>query len=287
MNKVVLITGCSSGFGFGMALKFAREGYATFATVRNIHSEGAEQLKTIQKTEHLPLTVISLDVANDESVTKGVQRIYTALRRIDILINNAGYGYLGPLEETPLDDIRSLYETNIFGTLRMIKSVVPIMRKQKSGLIVNFSSLNGVVPFPLFSSYSSSKFAIETLTEGLRFELRHFGIQVTMVEPGSYLTNFSKNRKSPQSLLRKDSPYKNLIDHFFTRYKRTHDVKKQRLASKVADPQEVVDAVFSISQYNKPKLRYRIGNDAHKYYFIRKLLPAPLWEWLLHKTYKW
>lgn len=278
----VLITGCNSGFGYRMALKFARNGYHVIAGVRDVKSEGAKKLSQIAAQEKVTIDVIPLDVTRDEIIKKALSRA----PNIDILINNAGYGYLGLIEETPIEDFKKIYDTNVLGTLRMVQAVVPIMRKQGSGLIINFSSINGIVPFPLFSIYSSTKFAIETLSEGMRFELAPFGIQVVVVEPGSYATNFSKNRVEQPELRRKNSPYKKLIAKFFSRYVQTHaaDVKG---ISKVADPQEVAEAVYKIAQTKNPNLRYRIGLDAHKYFYIHKFMPFFLWEKILRKTYEW
>ncbi len=287
MQKVVLITGCSSGFGYAAALKFAENGYMTYASVRNLRSEGAKQLQKVTEEKNLPLEVIEIDVRSDTSITKNITHIIHKRNTIDILVNNAGYGYLGPIEETPIKEIQDLYQTNIFGVIRMIQAVVPIMRKHSSGLIINLSSINGIVPFPLFSIYSTTKFAIETLTEGLRFELKHFGINVAAVEPGSYLTRFSINRKQPKHILRLSSPYKILIDNFFHRYQQTHTTQGKHLVSKTANAQEVADVIFKIAQTPKPSARYRVGLDAHKYYYLRKFLPFFLWEWTLHKIYKW
>lgn len=287
MQKVVLITGCSSGFGYGMALKFAKSGYRTFASVRDLTSSGSRDLQKIQKEKKFPLEVIRIDVCDDTSIKKAVSYITKKTGTIDILINNAGYGYLGPIEEAPIEDIKALYETNVLGTVRMVQEVVPLMRKHSSGLIINFSSINGIVPFPLFSIYSSTKYAIETLTEGLRFELKHFGIDVTMVEPGSYLTKFSQNRKQPKNLMREESPYKKLLDTFFRRYSQTHSIKIKQFVSKTADPRDVIDAVFQIAQAKNPKARYRIGRDAQKYYYLRTFLPFFLWEAILRNVYKW
>lgn len=280
--RTVLITGCSSGFGYLMALIFARNGYHVIACVRDIKSYGAKKLRQTAVQEKVTIDVIHLDITRDETIKKALSRA----PNIDILINNAGYGYLGLIEETPIVDFKKIYDTNVLGTIRMVQAIVPIMRKQGNGLIINFSSINGIVPFPLFSIYSSTKFAIETLTEGLRFELKPFGIQVVMVEPGSYVTNFSKNRVEQTGLRRSKSPYKKLITNFFNRYTQTHaaDVKG---ISKVADPQELAEAVYKIAQTNNPKLRYRVGLDAHKYFYIRKFLPFFVWEKILRKTYEW
>ncbi len=291
MQKVVLITGCSSGIGYLSALMFARNGHKTFATVRNLKSEGAKDLKKIAKDEGLPLEVYQLDVTKDLSVTKAVKSVINSKinkeGKIDILINNAGFGYLGPIEDFTVDEIKDQYETNIFGVLRVTKAVAPHMRKQQSGLIINISSINGLVPFPLFSVYSSSKFAIETLSEGLRFEFSHFGIKVVIVEPGSFLTKFVDNRKHPKTFMGVKSAYNELTSNFFARYNKTHDKAKVTFLNKTLNPSRVVDTIYNISELDNPSPRYLVGYDAWLFYSLRKLLPWQIWEYLLKKAYKW
>lgn len=287
MQKVVLITGCSSGFGFRAAIKFAENGYKTYASVRDFNSSGAKDLLEIKNTKKLPLEIIEIDVTSQQTIDKAIKKMIKKSAHIDILINNAGYGYLGPIEETPIVEIQSLYNTNVLGVIRMVQAVVPHMRKSASGLIINISSINGIVPFPLFSIYSSTKFAIETLTEGLRFELKHFGIDVVAVEPGSYLTQFATNKREPQGMMRQSSPYKKLLTNFFNRYQKTHSKDTNHWVSKTANPQEVVDLLFKIVQMKQPKARYLVGADAYKYYYLRKFLPFSVWEMILRKVYKW
>ena len=163
MNKVALITGCSSGFGYLTALKFARNGIITFASVRDLNSEGTVQLKKVADEEKLPLDIIQIDVTNDESVKKGVEYIIQKNKRIDVLVNNAGVGYYGPVEEFSIEEIQSQYNINVLGVVRTVKEVMPWMRKQKNGLIINVSSVAGLVTFPLYGLYSSSKYALEAL----------------------------------------------------------------------------------------------------------------------------
>lgn len=291
MQKVVLITGCSSGIGYHTALKFARNGHKTFATVRNLNSGGAVNLKKISEDEDLPLKLYQLDVTKDQSVARAVKSVITSKLnkegKIDILVNNAGFGYLGPIEDFTIDEIKDQYETNIFGVLRVAKAVAPYMRKQKLGLIINISSINGLIPFPLFSVYSSSKFAIETLSEGLRFELSHFGIKVVIVEPGSFLTKFVDNRKHPKAFMTAESAYNDLTSNFFARYNKTHDKAKVTLLNKTLNPSRVVDTIYHISELKKPSPRYLVGYDAWLFYTLRKLLPWQIWEFLLKKAYKW
>lgn len=286
MKKVILITGCSSGFGFESSLALARDGHTVFAGVRDMKSVGASTLQHIAREEKLSLHLFPIDVNSDTSVHIGIADILKKTSRIDVLINNAGYGTRGPIEDCSIDEVRAQFETNVYGTLRMIRDVTPIMRKQHSGLIINFSSIAGLVSFPLFSIYSASKFAIETITEGLWFELSHFGIHVCMIEPGSFKTSFSKNKKDAKRMYRENSPYKRLIANFDSRYKVTH-AATNGVMSKQKGTEEVVNTLLKIVNSKSPKLRYRVGMDAHKNYFIRKLLPDWIWGWLLHRIYKW
>lgn len=285
--KTALITGCSSGIGYLTALKFARNGYRTYASMRNTHCEGAEKLIKIASDEKLELEIIEIDVTKQETIDKAISYIKDHNLNIDVLVNNAGFGYLGPIEEFTIDEIKAQYETNVFGVLRMVKAVAPIMRLNHFGTIVNISSINGVVPFPLFSIYSSSKYAIETLSEGLHFELGHFGIRVIIVEPGSFLTNFATNRKHPAAFGTPQSAYQELVGNFFSRYQKTHDKAKNSLVSKVLDAQIVADTIFKAASSKNPRLRYMVGNDALIFATLRKLLPQRIWDLLLHRAYKW
>ncbi|OGK19397.1 hypothetical protein A2799_02670 [Candidatus Roizmanbacteria bacterium RIFCSPHIGHO2_01_FULL_39_24] len=285
-QKVILITGCSSGFGFESTIALARAGHAVFAGVRNIRSDGAIKLYRRAKQEKLPIILVTIDVDSNKSVASGISRVIKKASRIDVLINNAGFGTRGPVEDFSIEEVKEQFNTNVYGTLRMIKAVTPIMRKHRSGLIINFSSISGLVSFPLFSIYSASKFAIETLTEGLWFELSHFGIHVCMLEPGSFKTGFSKNRKDARSMYRKNSPYKKLLANFDRRYAVTHS-KTVGIVSKQKGTEEVVRKIVEIVNSDAPKLRYRVGMDAHKNYWIRKLLPDWVWLRLLRKIYKW
>lgn len=270
-----------------MALRFAREGDIVVACVRNPSSAGAKELLRLATTEQLPLRVVRCDVTSDIQVRNTVALVLREFGRVDVLVNNAGYGYLGPVEDAAIADIRSIHETNVLGVIRMTQAVIPHMRRQRSGLIVNFSSINGLVPFPLFSVYSATKYAVETFTEGLRFELRHFGIRVVVIEPGSFATGFTENRKIPSGIHRAESPYAPLVRNFLTRYKATHSVKRPRVISKIADPQQVVEAVYRISLEQDPGLRHLIGTDAWLYFLVRKLVPFRAWEWLLSRAYNW
>jgi len=288
-SRVVLITGCSSGFGYRTALLFARKGYVTYASVRDIKSDGAKKLQEFVLKEQLSLHVIEIDVTNDLSVKKGITEILKSENRIDILVNNAGRGYHGAIEEFSIEEIIQQYQINIFGMLRMVQVVAPIMRRNKKGLIINISSINGLIPFPMMGVYSSSKYAIETLTEVLRFELSHFGIKVTQIEPGTFLTEgYSKNVQSSKLSHLRTSPYYDVQHRFMLKMDSARErTLKSKLLVRILDPQRVANLIYTISQKEHPKMRYRIGIDAHLYCFGKRILPERIWEWLLHGVYQW
>lgn len=288
-KKVVLITGCSSGFGYLTALKFARNGWQTFASVKDLESQGAKDLWEIKNKENLSLEILPIDVTSSSSVEEGVGMVTNKSGRIDVLVNNAGFGFFGPVEDFSLDQIKEQYETNIFGVLRTVKVVAPIMRQQKSGVIVNLSSIAGLVTFPLYGVYASSKRALEALSEALRFELSHFGVSVVLVEPGSFRTNFDKHRqRSRETINSQETVYGDLLKGFWSRLEEKPQSQfLPKILRRSGDPQQVADLIYKISDQSNPRSRYLVGNDAHLFNFIRKLVPDFLWEYLLHKVYKW
>jgi NAD(P)-dependent dehydrogenase (short-subunit alcohol dehydrogenase family) len=180
--KTILITGTSTGLGFAAAVALARAGHDVFATMRN--PARSPELQTLATNERLPITIVPLDVDSDDSVSNGVAKILALRGRIDVLINNAGIGPLGSVEETPLAEHRQVIETNYFGTLRCIQAVLPGMRERRAGQIVNISSVAGKLATPGQSAYCASKFAVEALSECLASEVRPFNIRVNIVEPG-------------------------------------------------------------------------------------------------------
>src|SRR5919202_1464318 len=205
-QKVAIVTGSSTGIGYETSLMLARNGFITYATMRNLNK--AENMKLTVAKENLPVRIKQLDVTDDVSVKNAVQTISSETGgRIDVLVNNAGYGLNGAFEDLAMDEIKAQYETNVFGLIRTTQAVLPIMRKQKSGAIINISSGAGRFGFPGGSSYVSTKFAVEGLSEPMSYELEPFGIKLVIVEPGVIRTNFGNDLVIAKKSQDPDSPY--------------------------------------------------------------------------------
>ena len=229
MEKVALVTGSSSGIGYETALALARDGYHTFASMRDTNK--ANELTKTANKENLSISVLELDVDNEESIVSAIKKIMTDVKRIDVLVNNAGYGQFGCTEDVSVDDFRKQFETNFFSIVRVIQEVAPIMRKQNSGIIINISSVVGRMGLPGSTAYISSKFALEGLSECLRYELGMFGIKTTVIEPGVIKTKFFESMKIPDS--KGDPKYKQLTDNMLAGLKMM--VEMGTLPSQVAD----------------------------------------------------
>ena len=252
MRQVALITGCSSGIGYETALTLARNGFCTYAGVRN--TKNSDTLEKKIAKEKLDLNILQLDVNDKSSIENAVNQIKTEEKRIDVLINNAGYGLVGFFEELRLDEIRSQFETNFFGVLTVTKKVIPLMREQKSGTIINISSGAGQVGFPGISAYVSTKFAIEGFSESLMYELFPFGIRVIIIEPGVIKTNFFHNCIVSEKSSKKSSSYSNSLK----KIQKNIELMQEHATS----PVEVAKVIFHALKTDEPKQRYVVGNDA-------------------------
>jgi NAD(P)-dependent dehydrogenase (short-subunit alcohol dehydrogenase family) len=202
-QKVAVVTGSSTGVGFETCLLFARNGILTYATMRDLTK--SDSIKNIAEKEKLPLKVIQMDVDKDDSVAMAFKEICEDHKRgigIDILVNNAGFGLFGALEDQSIEHIKKQFETNVFGAIRTIQQVLPIMRDQRSGIIVNISSISGQIGFPAQSVYVSTKFALEGLSESFAYEVEPYGISVVLIEPGVINTNFVENIMIPDNTQR-------------------------------------------------------------------------------------
>jgi len=260
-KKTVLVTGCSSGIGYATCLMFVRNNFATYGSVRDLSK--AERIQEITNKEKLPLKIIRLDVNEDESIRIAIQKIISDSGGIDILINNAGYGMFGPIEEISIKEIKEQFETNFFGTIRLIKAIVPIMRKQRNGTIVNISSMVGRFGVPLNAAYVSSKFALEGLSESISFELQEFGIKVILVEPGVIQTDFFQNLKIRGNDTK--SRYYKLMDKRIA-------FLKAAMKNSVSSSDQVANTILHAVNSRDPDMRYVIGNDATNSIHMRNSL---------------
>ena len=252
MRQIALITGCSSGIGYETALTLARNGFCTYAGVRN--TKNSDPLEKKIAKEKLDLNILQLDVNDKSSIENAVNQIKTEEKRIDVLINNAGYGLVGFFEELRLDEIRSQFETNFFGVLTVTKKVIPLMREQKSGTIINISSGAGQVGFPGISAYVSTKFAIEGFSESLMYELFPFGIRVIIIEPGVIKTNFFHNCIVSEKSSKKSSSYSNSLKKI--------QKNIELMQEHATHPIEVAKVILQALKTDEPKQRYVVGNDA-------------------------
>ena len=266
---VVLITGCSSGFGLLSAVHFARKGDRVFASMRDTSKAGP--LEDARAKESLAIDVVQLDVTDESSVANAVRQVIDAAGRIDVLVNNAGIGAHGPIEETDDDQVKEVFETNFFGALRVIRHVVPKMREQRSGTIVNVSSLAGRVPPPFTGVYSASKFALEAASESLYFELHPYGVRVLLVEPGGFETNIENTRRMARRFT-EGSPY---LD-FERRFQQA--LTRLPAADVRGDPQVVAETIYNAVHDEKPKLRYLVGQDAEMIGGLKKQLDDEQFE---------
>jgi NAD(P)-dependent dehydrogenase (short-subunit alcohol dehydrogenase family) len=258
-TRVAVITGSSSGIGFETTLLLARSGFHTYATMRNL--EKSKNITEIANTEKLPLQVVQLDVNDDISVKNAIDKIVAAAEneRIDVLVNNAGYGLFGPLEDISIEEIKAQFETNFFGVIRVTQQVLPVMRKQNSGgsTIVNVSSVGGRIGIPVLSAYQSTKFALEGLSESMSYELEPFGIRVVIIEPGFIRTNIINSSTTAEKALDSKSPYFSL-----TQKVKNHFKSMMENASSSSPPEEVAKVILQAITSENPQLRYTVGNDA-------------------------
>jgi len=259
MEKVALVTGSSSGIGFETALALARENYFTYASMRNTSKAG--KIQEIAKKENLNLKVIELDVDKKDSIKSAVKKIQEQKGRIDVLVNNAGYVLFGCIEDITMDDLKAQFQTNFFGVVSLIQEIAPIMRKQGSGIIVNVSSVAGRIGFPGTPAYISSKFALEGLSECMRYELSPFGIKTIIIEPGVIQTNFFSSMKVADG--KPGSPYKEITEKVMNGVK--------MMAEMGTPPVEVAKTIMKAIKTVEPLPRYMVGSDASMFLEAKKM----------------
>jgi NAD(P)-dependent dehydrogenase (short-subunit alcohol dehydrogenase family) len=254
-RQVVLITGSSTGFGRLIAETLARRGHTVFATMRDIqgrNATNASEIRVLAEKESLPLHVLELDVTNDASVDQAVHKSIEQADRLDVAINNAGYGLIGLAEAVTTEQARQIMDTNFFGSVRVNRAVLPYMRRQRSGLLLHISSGAGRLVIPSFSFYCASKFAMESLAEAYHYELAQQGIESSIVEPGAYQTSVFGNIVMAGDQARANT------------YGAANEIAAKingLLTTTAGNPQEVADAVLRIVETpaGERKLRYRIS----------------------------
>ncbi|MDY6327369.1 MAG: oxidoreductase [Bacteroidales bacterium] len=266
-QQIILLTGASSGIGYDTAEALAKQGNKVYAAARRV-----ERMEPLCQFGVVPL---QMDVTDEESMQRGVQAILDREGRIDVLINNAGYGYFGAVENVPMDDARNQLEVNIFGLARLCQLVLPSMRSQHSGRIVNISSVAGKSVLYYGGWYHVSKFAVEALSDALRMELQPFGIDVVIIEPGAIKTNWGIIAADHLAETSKD-----------TAYAKTGAMMAQNLrgmyeSSSISDPSVVRKAICRAVNASRPRTRYRIGSLSTAIVFFHWLLPTRWWDGLM------
>ena len=266
MKKVVLITGGSSGIGKAIGEYLFHKGFTVYGTSRNP-----------ENIAHSIFPLIALDVRNVESIKQAVAKIILISSRIDVVINNAGVGITGPLEEIPTEEIKNNFETNFFGPIEVMKAVLPQMREQESGLIINVTSIAGYMGLPYRGVYSASKGALEIVTEAISMEVKNFGIKVVNVAPGDFATNIASGRYHAPVV--KNSAYE-------IPYNNTLKMMDEHVDSG-SNPDEMALAIYEIIQDKNPKLHYKIGAFMQKFSIIlKRILPDRIYENMLMNHYK-
>jgi NAD(P)-dependent dehydrogenase (short-subunit alcohol dehydrogenase family) len=259
-KKVALVTGSSRGIGFVTSITLARNDFLTYASMRNLDKE--KEIRLVVDKENIPLKTLQLDVTDSTSVNNAIKSIMDETGRIDVLVNNAGYGLVGAFEELSIEEIKQQFETNFFGVIRVTQAVLPIMREQKSGIIVNISSGAGRFGYPNGSAYVSTKFAIEGLSESMAYEIEPLGVRVVLVEPGFVRTNFSnvvaKRSQSPSS------QYSKMTE------KMAESFDQMKLNS--SPPELVANVVLEAVTSKNPDLRYLAGKDVEQWMEQKKYM---------------
>ncbi len=266
MSKVVLITGGSSGIGKAIGDFLFHKGFTVYGTSRNP-----------KKVSNSLFPLIALDVREVASIQSAVATIIQEAGRLDIVINNAGVGITGPLEEIPMEEIKNNFETNFFGPIEVMKAALPQMRAQQSGLIINITSIAGYMGLPYRSVYSASKGALELITEALRMEVKSFGIQITNVAPGDFATNIAAGRFHAPVV--QGSAYEKV-------YAGVLKTMNEHVDSG-SNPNEMAEALYQIIQNPNPKIHYKVGAFMQKFSIVlKRILPDKVYEKMLMNHYK-
>lgn len=273
-SKAVLITGCSSGIGRATAQRLAADGWKVYATAR--------RPDTITDLRERGCETLELDVLDDDSMQRAVQTVCEAEGAVGVLVNNAGYSQSGAVETVPLDAVRREFETNVFGLIRMCQLALPGMRAQQWGKIVNLGSMGGRLTFPGGGIYHATKYSIEAISDALRFEVRGFGVDVILVEPGLITTQFGQTAAASVSQSGGSSPYAKFNRHVA---KVTEGVYRGPLRFLGGGPEAVADAIAGALKADRPKPRYPVTPSAHLMINQRRLSPDRLWDLIMRTQF--
>jgi NAD(P)-dependent dehydrogenase (short-subunit alcohol dehydrogenase family) len=267
-NRTVLITGCSSGIGEATAARLVRSGWDVYATAR--------RPETLSVLAEAGCTTLALDVTDEVSMSTAVAAVLAGAGRIDALVNNAGYSQSGALESVDIDDVRRQFETNVFGLIRLTQLVLPTMREQRSGRIVNIGSMGGKLTFPGGGAYHASKYAVEALSDALRFEVAGFGIKVVLVEPGLITTNFdAKAAAEMAEYVEGDGPYTGFNTSVMKATTEVYDGPMARLGG---PPESVAKVIEKALTKAHPRARYLVTPSAYGAIAGRRVMPDKMWD---------
>ena len=270
MSKTVLITGAASGIGRATAEAFAKRGYTTHATSR--------RLETLNALATAGCQILELDVTVEDSMQRAVQTILERHGHIDILVNNAGHGLNGPIEELEMHNLRHQFETNVFGLVRLTQLVLPGMRRAKSGRIINVGSVGGTFTAPGAGAYHASKWALESITDALRFEVQSFGIDTVLIQPTGVYTNFDKKIARIMPDTGPNSPYA-----FFkaNHLKVTQAMFQPNSNAGIIQPDAVARAILTAAEAKRPRTRYKVGLSAVVYSSLRRMVSDRMWDGIM------
>ncbi len=275
VSKAVLVTGCSSGIGRATAARLAAGGWTVYATAR--------RLESIADLEQRGCRLLALDVTDDESMQAAVATVEQAEGAVGALVNNAGYSQSGAIEEVGLDDVRRQFETNVFGLVRMCQLVLPMMRSQRSGRIVNLSSMGGRFTFPGGGFYHATKHAVEAISDALRFEVQSFGVDVAVIEPGLIRTAFGETAAgSVSEATSADGAYAVFNAAVAKSTKGVYEGPLSRLGG---GPDSVARAIEKAISAKRPRTRYRVTPSARMLIAQRRLLPDRMWDALMRTQF--
>ncbi len=267
-SRAVLITGCSSGIGHATALRLVRDGWTVYATAR--------RPETLGELERAGCRTLALDVCDEASMQAAVDAVTAAEGAVGVLVHNAGYSQSGAVESVALDDVRRQFETNVFGLIRLTQLVLPGMRAQRWGKVVNLSSMGGRLTFPGGGLYHATKYAVEALSDALRFEVRGFGVDVILIEPGLIVTRFGETAAgSVSAATGGEGPYAEFNDHVA---KITEAAYKGPMAKLGGPPESVADVIAKAIAAKKPRARYPVTPSAHLMINQRRLMPDAAWD---------